>query len=147
MNRNSQTTSTKCQYQAAAFEAEMALGVKWPAPAREQQTIRKHGADEHVKAVEAGSRKKVEGYTPPPTNLKGASASSIAWHSVKLRPSRMVRAKRGDQRLLVALQQGVMCPGDRGARQQQDHGVQRPGIWNGSKVWMVEGGQRVSPLP
>src|SRR5262245_26503385 len=40
-NRNSHTTSTKCQYQAANSKPRCCLGVKWPAKARSRQTIRK----------------------------------------------------------------------------------------------------------
>src|SRR5215468_12733808 len=40
-NRNSQTTSTKCQYQAANSKPRCCFGVKCPAIARTRQTIRK----------------------------------------------------------------------------------------------------------
>src|SRR5215475_3537477 len=39
-NRNSQTTSTKCQYHAANSKPRCCFGVKWPAIARARQTIR-----------------------------------------------------------------------------------------------------------
>src|SRR5690349_1975 len=40
-NRNSQTTSTKCQYQAANSKPRCCFGLKCPAIARIRQTIRK----------------------------------------------------------------------------------------------------------
>ena len=40
-NRNSQTTSTKCQYQAAASKPKCWSGLNWPAIARNRQTSRK----------------------------------------------------------------------------------------------------------
>ena len=40
-NRNSQTTSTKCQYQAAASKPKCCLGVKPPPISRIRQTVRK----------------------------------------------------------------------------------------------------------
>ena len=39
--RKSQTTSTKCQYQAAASNPKCFCGVNWPTEARIRQTIRK----------------------------------------------------------------------------------------------------------
>src|SRR3954471_22461316 len=90
VQRNSHTTSTKCQYQAAASKPKCRSGVKCPARARNQQTIRKQVPTMTWKPWKPVARKKVEGYTPPPTNLNGASEYSIAWHSVKLSPSRTV---------------------------------------------------------
>ena len=40
-NRNSHTTSTKCQYQAANSKPRCCLGVNWPRMARIRHTIRK----------------------------------------------------------------------------------------------------------
>src|SRR5665647_2541174 len=40
-NRNSHTTSTKCQYQAANSKPRCWVGVEWPMSARSRQTIRK----------------------------------------------------------------------------------------------------------
>src|SRR5664280_94165 len=40
-NRNSHTTSTKCQYQAANSKQRSWVGVKWPLSVRTRQTIRK----------------------------------------------------------------------------------------------------------
>src|ERR1700744_6625928 len=40
-NRNSHTTSTKCQYQAAASKQKWRVGVNWPAMARPRHTARK----------------------------------------------------------------------------------------------------------
>ena len=51
----------------------------------------------------------------------------------------MVRPSAGHQRLLVALQQGVMRPGDRGARQQQDHRVEQRQM---ERIEGVDGGGR-----
>ncbi len=41
MNRNSHTTSTKCQYQAAASKPKCCFGEKCPFSARNRQTARK----------------------------------------------------------------------------------------------------------
>ena len=61
VNRNSQTTSTKCQYQAAASKPKWRSGVKWPARARNQQTIRKQVPTMTWKPWKPVARKKVEG--------------------------------------------------------------------------------------
>ena len=57
MNKNSQTTSTKCQYQAAASNPKCFVGVNPPAarphPAHDQEAR----ADNDVKAVEPGRQK------------------------------------------------------------------------------------------
>src|SRR6202051_3999080 len=39
-NRNSHTTSTKCQYQAQNSKPRCWVGVNWPASARNRQTIK-----------------------------------------------------------------------------------------------------------
>src|ERR1700752_5189531 len=91
VNKNNQTTSTKCQYQAAASKPKWRCGVNWPSLARNQHTIRKHVPTITWKPWKPVARKHVEGYTPPPTNLNGAWEYSMAWHSVKDRPSRMVK--------------------------------------------------------
>ena len=53
-NRNSQTTSTKCQYQAAASKPKCCFGVKCAEIAREQADEQEDRADDDVRAVEAG---------------------------------------------------------------------------------------------
>ena len=40
-NKNSQTTSTKCQYHAAASKPMWLSGVKWPFNALKRQTAKK----------------------------------------------------------------------------------------------------------
>src|SRR6516162_5798314 len=146
VNRNSQTTSTKCQYQAAASNPKCRSGVKWPARARNQQTIRKQVPTITWKPWKPVARKKVEGYTPPPTNLNGASEYSIAWHRVKLMPSRIVRPSPTTSVLLSRSSrpwcaQVIVVPDNSRIM------VLRNGTWNGSKVWMVDGGHTVWPLP
>ncbi len=53
-NRNSHTTSTKCQYQAANLEAEMLLGREVSGIGAQQADQQEDRADQHVEAVEAG---------------------------------------------------------------------------------------------
>ena len=52
-NRNSQTTSTKCQYQAAASKPKCCFGVKAPVQRADEADQQEDGADQHVRAVEA----------------------------------------------------------------------------------------------
>ena len=54
MKSSSQTTSTKCQYQATPSKPKWWSGVKWPGDAAEQDHDQHDRADRHVKAVEAG---------------------------------------------------------------------------------------------
>ncbi len=77
-NRNSQTTSTKCQYQAAASKPKCRSGVNCPARTRNQQTIRKIVPTMTWKPWKPVARKKTEGKMPPPENLNGAWVYSIA---------------------------------------------------------------------
>ena len=58
-NRNSQTTSTKCQYQAANSNPRCCCGVNCPALARMQADDQEYCADDDVGAVEAVAMKKV----------------------------------------------------------------------------------------
>ena len=50
-NRNSQTTSTKCQYQAANSKPRCWFGVNWPAPRPKQADGQEDRADDDVGAV------------------------------------------------------------------------------------------------
>ena len=54
MYRPSQTTSTKCQYQAAPSKPKWRSGVKWPFMQPDRDEQQHQHADEHVEAVEAG---------------------------------------------------------------------------------------------
>ena len=56
-NRNSHTTSTKCQYQAANSKPRCCFGVNWPQRA-EQADDEENRADDDVRAVEAGGHEK-----------------------------------------------------------------------------------------
>ena len=53
-NRNSQTTSTKCQYQAAASKPKWAFGREVPRDGAEQADDQEDGADDDMEAMEAG---------------------------------------------------------------------------------------------
>jgi hypothetical protein len=57
--RNSQTTSTKCQYQAAASNPMCFSAVKWPRPHAHQADEQEDRADDHVEAVEARRHEEV----------------------------------------------------------------------------------------
>ncbi len=51
--RNSQTTSTKCQYQAAASKPKCPSGLKWPASGAKQADDQEDGPDDDMEAMEA----------------------------------------------------------------------------------------------
>ena len=121
--RNSHTTSTKCQYQAAASKPKCRCGVKPPLMARIRQTSRKVVPTMHVEAVEAGGEEEDRGIDAAGEverrlgildRLEGAEADA----------EQHGQRQAGDQPLAVAMQQRVVRPGHRAARQQQDHGVQ-----------------------
>ncbi len=61
MKRNSQTTSTKCQYQAAASRPKWWSGLKWPRQARKRQTARNQVPMITWKPWKPVAMKKVEG--------------------------------------------------------------------------------------
>ncbi len=87
-NRNSHTTSTKCQYQAAASKPKCRSGVKCAGVGAEQADDQEAGADDHVEAVKAGGqeeRRRIDAAAHQ--NLNGAFEYSIAWHIVKHMPS------------------------------------------------------------
>ncbi len=58
-NRNSQTTSTKCQYQAAASKPTCLFGVKCPASSAQQADEQEDRPDDDVGAVEARRHEEV----------------------------------------------------------------------------------------
>ena len=51
--RKIQTTSTKCQYQAAASKPKWWSGLKWPLGGAPEADHQEAGADDDVEAVEA----------------------------------------------------------------------------------------------
>ena len=53
-NRNSHTTSTKCQYQAAASKPKWRVGRELAGDGAEQADRQEDRADDHMEAVEAG---------------------------------------------------------------------------------------------
>ena len=59
-NRNSHTTSTKCQYQAAASKPKCRSGVNWPGDGAEQTHGQENRADDHVQPWKPVAMKKVE---------------------------------------------------------------------------------------
>ena len=64
VNRNSHTTSTKCQYQAAASKPKCCSGVKPPYSKRISQTVRKMVPMMTWKPWKPVARKKAEPYSP-----------------------------------------------------------------------------------
>ena len=92
------------------------------------------------------ARKKVEGYTPPPTNLKGACVYSTAWPMVKHTPRMMVRP-RPVSRPLRSFSSSEWCAQVTVQPDSSRTIVLRNGMWNGSKLWMVLGGHTIWPLP
>src|SRR3954453_5709955 len=142
VNRNNHTTSTKCQYHAAASKPKCRSGVNWLARARNQQTIRKTVPTITWNPWNPVARKKVEGYTPPPLNLNGAFEYSIAWHRVNAMPSRIV-IPRPRSRSLRLPSSSAWCAQVTVVPDSSRIIVLRKGRWNGSNVWMVEGGHTV----
>ncbi len=65
-NRNSHTTSTKCQYHAAASKPKCCFGVKSPRDARIRQTVRKIVPTMTWKPWKPVAMKKVEPKMLPP---------------------------------------------------------------------------------
>lgn len=62
--RNSQTTSTKCQYHAAASNPKWWLDVKWKLSCRSRQTVRKVEPMMTWRPWNPVAIKNVEPYTP-----------------------------------------------------------------------------------
>src|ERR1700761_977970 len=69
VNRNSQTTSTKCQYQAAASKPKCRSGVSSPARARNQQTARNMVPTITWKPGKPVARKKADGIPAAPLDF------------------------------------------------------------------------------
>lgn len=70
--RNNQTTSTKCQYQAAASNPKWCSEVKWYWICRRRQTARKVEPIMTCRPWKPVATKNVEPYTPS-AMVKGAS--------------------------------------------------------------------------
>lgn len=70
--RNSHTTSTKCQYQAAASNPKWWFDVKWYFNCRSRHTVRKEVPMMTCRPWNPVVTKKVEPYTPSEI-VKGAS--------------------------------------------------------------------------
>lgn len=62
--RNSQTTSTKCQYHAAASNPKWCVDVKWNFNCRRKQTMRNVDPIITCRPWNPVAMKKVEPYTP-----------------------------------------------------------------------------------
>ena len=136
-NRNSHTTSTKCQYQAQ-IEAECCVGVKWPASARNRQTIRNR-ADDDVHAMEAGRHEEggavhvageVEGGMGvfPALHAGEAQAERDGQRQTPIRPLRLFSSSEWCAQVTVVPEVSRIS-------------VLSSGKCQGSKVWMPFGGQ------
>lgn len=127
--RNSQTTSTKCQYQAAASKPKWCFGVKSPRRAQ-QADEQEDRADQHVETVEAGRHE--EGRAVDRI-LEGERRVRIlvALHVGEQNAEHDRERQAVDEALAIVVQQRMVCPGRRRAGEQQDDGVverQVPGI-------------------
>src|ERR1700756_1196613 len=87
-NKKSHTTSTKCQYQAAASKPKWRGGGNWPALARDRQTRRKRGP------VMKGKPRK------PRRKKKGGAIDGLEVARAR-RQHRMRRIGEGRQRQIV----------------------------------------------
>src|SRR4029077_9582296 len=88
-NRNSHTTSTKCQYQAQNSKPRCWVGVNWPAMARNRQTIRNVEPMMTCAPWKPVAMKNAAPYMLP-EKWNAAWAYSQACTQVKVRPSAMV---------------------------------------------------------
>ena len=91
-NRNSHTTSTKCQYQAAASKPKCCFGVKAPCQRAEQAHQQEDRADEHVRAVEARRHEERRAVDVAGVAERGV-LYSYAWKTVKVTPRMTVRIR------------------------------------------------------
>ena len=133
-NRNSQTTSTKCQYQAAASKPKCFSGLKWPDKRAEQADDQEDGSDDDMEAVEAGRHE--EGRAIDVAAIVAAEGESGVGIFIGLDGGEQEAEHDGAgeapfEALAVVVEQRVMRPGDGGARGQEDQRVdqrQMPGI-------------------
>src|SRR4029077_10038688 len=91
-NRNSHTTSTKCQYHAANSKPRCCVGVNWTATARDRQTGRKIGPMMTWAPWKPVAMKNAAPYMLP-AKWNAAWAYSQACTQVKVRPSAMVSTR------------------------------------------------------
>ena len=92
INKNSQTTSTKCQYHAAASNPKWCDFVKWPKYPLNKQTDKKIVPTITWKPWKPVAIKNTDGYIPS-VNPNGACIYSSAWKNVKEIPNKTVNNK------------------------------------------------------
>ena len=123
-NRNSQTTSTKCQYPGGRLEAKLPFGGELIGAGAEPANRQKTRADDDVEPMEAGREEKHRG-----VDAAGEREGRVGILDRLTRRERQAeedgQAEAIDQDLLIALQQRVMGEGDGAAGQQQDHRVEQ----------------------
>src|ERR1700723_1353653 len=91
-NRNSHTTSTKCQYQAQNSKPRCCVGVNWPAMGGKRQTIRKVEPMMTWAPWKPVAMKNAAPYMLP-EKWNAAWAYSQACTQVKVSPSAMVSTR------------------------------------------------------
>jgi len=91
-NRNSHTTSTKCQYHAAASKPKWCVVVKWYLIKRIKQTVKNNVPMITWKPWNPVAIKNVEPYIPSAI-LKAASSYSKTCNAVKIKAKKTVKIK------------------------------------------------------
>src|SRR5580698_4917497 len=137
-NRNSQTTSTKCQYQAANSKPRCCVGVNWPASARNRQTIRNVVPMMTFTPWKPVAMKNAAPYILP-EKWNAAWAYSQPCTQVKVRPSAIVQTSP-QTRPLRLFSSSAWCAQVTVVPEVSRISVLSSGKCQGSKVWMLFGG-------
>src|SRR5580704_6893894 len=137
-NKNSHTTSTKCQYQAQNSKPRCWVGVNWPASARNRQTIRNVVPMMTCTPWKPVAMKKEAPYMLP-EKWNAACAYSQPCTQVKHRPSAMVQA-RPQTRPLRLFSRSEWCAQVTVVPEVSRIRVLSSGKCQGSKVLMSFGG-------
>ena len=121
-NRNSQTTSTKCQYQAAASKPKCCCGVKAPLSARIEADSQEDRADDHVRAVEARRHEECRAVA-----VAGEAESGVAvfdgLEDRERHAEQDCQHETDDEAAAIVLQKRMVRPRYRAARGQQNERV------------------------
>lgn len=139
--KNSHTTSTKCQYQAAASKPTWWNEEKWQLKRRIKQTKRNEVPIITCKPWNPVATKKVDPNTESAI-VNEASIYSYAWRRVKYKPRIMVRPKlwiawEWLDSIIAWWAHVTVAPEDKRIV------VFNKGIWNGLKGWIPKGGQYI----
>ena len=129
-NRNSQTTSTKCQYQAANSKPRCCLGVNCPAKARSEANGEKNRSDDDVEAMK--TRRHEKGRAKDRAfEGEGRVGIFIGLNAGEDGAQQNGQDEPRLQTEAVAVQEGMMGPGHGRARGQKNERVEErevPGI-------------------